>query len=99
VIRFFPNHPEDIGRLESLGRGRTEGNFMANIVTAKEVGQYLKLSESTIYKLAATGEIPGFKIGDSWRFDMEEILKMIGESKKGTSRERAKPGGEAKWQS
>jgi len=72
---------------------------MANIVTAKEVGKYLKLSESTIYKLAASGEIPGFKIGDSWRFDMEEILKMIGDSKKGISRGAAKPGGEAKWQS
>jgi len=54
---------------------------MENIVTAKEVGQYLKLSESTIYKLAASGEIPGFKIGDSWRFDMGEIQKMIQQSK------------------
>ncbi len=51
--------------------------FMSKIVTAKEVGQYLKLSESTIYKLASNGDIPGFKIGDSWRFDMEEILRMI----------------------
>jgi excisionase family DNA binding protein len=50
---------------------------MAKIVTAKELGQYLKLSESTIYKLASEGELPGFKIGDSWRFDMTEILKMI----------------------
>jgi|GEM_PF-661753 len=65
------------------------GGMIPNIVTAKEVGQYLKLSESTIYKLAASGEIPGFKIGDSWRFDMEEILEMIRESKIGTSREGA----------
>ncbi len=50
---------------------------MANIVTAKEVGHYLKLSESTIYKLAAQGNLPGFKIGDSWRFDMEEVVKLI----------------------
>jgi excisionase family DNA binding protein len=56
---------------------------MSKIVTAKEVGQYLKLSESTIYKLAATGEIPGFKIGDSWRFDMDEILNLIRGAKKG----------------
>jgi excisionase family DNA binding protein len=47
------------------------------IVTAKELGQYLKLSESTIYKLAGNGEIPGFRLGDSWRFDMEEILQTI----------------------
>ena len=56
---------------------------MSKIVTAKEVGQYLKLSESTIYKLAASGEIPGFKIGDSWRFDMEEIFNLIRGAKKG----------------
>jgi len=67
--------------------------MVPNIVTAKEVGQYLKLSESTIYKLAASGEIPGFKIGDSWRFDMEEILKMIRESKTESSRGGAGLGG------
>ena len=50
---------------------------MANFITAKELGRYLKLSEATIYKLALTGQIPGFKIGDSWRFDLDEILKLI----------------------
>ena len=48
-----------------------------NIVTAKEISQYLKLSESTVYKLASAGELPGFKIGDSWRFDMDLIVSMI----------------------
>ncbi len=33
------------------------------IVTAKELGQNLKLSESTIYKLAGNGEDPGFRLG------------------------------------
>ena len=54
---------------------------MPNIVTAREVGQYLKLTESTIYKLASRGELPGFKIGDSWRFEMDEVLKLIQEAK------------------
>ncbi len=54
---------------------------MSAIVTAKELGQYLKLSESTIYKLAAGGDLPGFKIGDSWRFEMDEVLKIIKEAK------------------
>jgi len=55
---------------------------MSNIVTPKELSRYLKLSESTIYKLASQGELPGFKIGDSWRFDMEEVMKVIREAKK-----------------
>ena len=55
---------------------------MGNIVTAKEVGQFLKLTGATIYRLALTGEIPGFKIGKSWRFDMDEIIKSIHKEKK-----------------
>lgn len=55
---------------------------MATIVTAKEVGHYLKLTESTIYKLALSGEIPGFRVGKSWRFDMEEIIRIIDSAKK-----------------
>jgi hypothetical protein len=40
--------------------------------------------------LASNGELPGFKIGDSWRFDMDEILKKIGEAKKENNRNRTK---------
>ena len=50
---------------------------MANIITAKELANLLKLGESTIYKLASSGRLPGFKIGDSWRFEMDEILKLF----------------------
>ena len=53
---------------------------MANIVTARELGQYLKVSDSTIYKLAHAGCLPGFKIGDSWRFDFVEITELIRQS-------------------
>jgi excisionase family DNA binding protein len=73
---------------EAYGEG-----MMPNFVTAKEVGRYLKLSESTIYKLAARGEIPGFKIGDSWRFDMEEVLKNIQRSRSICRRPPVVPGG------
>jgi purine-binding chemotaxis protein CheW len=50
---------------------------MMNIVTAKEVSQYLKLSESTLYKLAAKGDLRGIKIGGPWRFDRSEIQTVI----------------------
>ena len=57
-------------------------------MTAKELAQFLKLSESTIYKLASNGDIPGFKIGDSWRFDLEEIQKLIRQSKEKVKKQR-----------
>ena len=55
---------------------------MANILKARELGVYLKLSESTIYKLAADGKLPGFRIGKSWRFDLDEIVRLIHKEKK-----------------
>jgi len=61
---------------------------MENLMTAKELAQFLELSESTIYKLASNGDIPGFKIGDSWRFDLEEIQKLIRQSKEKVKKQR-----------
>ena len=55
---------------------------MNNIVTVKEVKNFLKLSESTIYKLIASREIPAFRVGDSWRFDMDENKTVVESAKK-----------------
>lgn len=57
------------------------GRIMARIVTAKEVAEYLRLNQNTIINLAVKGDLPGFKIGKSWRFDMDEIIATIEESK------------------
>lgn len=53
-----------------------------DIITIKEVAEYLKIKEKTAYALAAKGEIPGFKVGGSWRFDKNDIQQWI-ERKKG----------------
>lgn len=51
------------------------------ILTLKEVADYLKLTEKTAYRLAAEGKLPGFKVGGSWRFKREDILAWIEELK------------------
>ncbi|WP_444924908.1 methylation-associated defense system helix-turn-helix domain-containing protein MAD1 [Microbulbifer sp. DLAB2-AF] len=51
------------------------------ILTLKEVAEYLKLAEKTAYKLAAAGKLPGFKVGGSWRFKREDIEYWIEEQK------------------
>lgn len=43
------------------------------IWTIKELAAYLKLKEKTAYALVAKGEIPGFKVGGSWRFRQSDI--------------------------
>lgn len=51
--------------------------MQTDIMTIKEVSEYLKLAEKTAYRLAAQGKIPGFKIGGSWRFRRSEIDTWI----------------------
>ena len=46
---------------------------MAKLLTTKELAEYLKLTEVTIYKYATEGKIPGFKVGSRWRFDKDHI--------------------------
>ncbi|MDO9140469.1 MAG: helix-turn-helix domain-containing protein [Methylobacter sp.] len=39
----------------------------------KEVAAYLKINERTVYRLAASGDIPAFKVGGSWRFRKDTL--------------------------
>ena len=49
----------------------------SNIMTIREVAEYLKLTEKTAYRHAADGKIPGFKVGGVWRFRRSEIDRWI----------------------
>ena len=46
---------------------------MTDVMTVREVAEYLKVKDRTIYRLVANREIPGFKVGGSWRFRKTEI--------------------------
>jgi excisionase family DNA binding protein len=46
-------------------------------MTVKDLSAYLNMKEKTIYKLAAEGTMPGFKLGGSWRFRLSEIEAWI----------------------
>lgn len=57
------------------------------ILTIREVADFLKINEKTAYKLASAGKIPGFKVGGSWRFERQEIAnwmkRQVEEQKRG----------------
>ena len=55
---------------------------MPEIMTTKELANYLKLHEITICKYAAEGTIPAVRIGRVWRFDKETIDKWIKEGQR-----------------
>lgn len=47
------------------------------ILTLDEVAAYLKAGKKTVYRLAQQGQIPGFKLGGTWRFRRTELDHWI----------------------
>lgn len=44
-----------------------------DVLTIREVADYLKVNEKTVYTLAQKRRIPGFKVGGQWRFRREDL--------------------------
>jgi len=47
------------------------------ILTVRQVADYLKVNERTVYRMATAGKLPAFKVGASWRFKQVEIELWI----------------------
>ncbi|TET32856.1 MAG: DNA-binding protein [Planctomycetota bacterium] len=47
------------------------------VLTIGELSEYLKISKSTLYKLAQEGNLPGQKVGKHWRFHREVIDRWL----------------------
>ncbi|MBV9709084.1 MAG: helix-turn-helix domain-containing protein [Chloroflexi bacterium] len=64
-----------------LGRGLAKSGgsceVMDEIMEPKEVAKLLKVNHRTIVRWAEQGKLPGFKLGDLWRFRREAIEEYI----------------------
>ncbi|MHB8841652.1 MAG: helix-turn-helix domain-containing protein [Candidatus Aquicultor sp.] len=49
----------------------------AEIMTTKQLAEYLQMSQITICRLAREKKLPGLKIGKEWRFQKELIDRFI----------------------
>lgn len=47
------------------------------ILTTKEVAEYLNIHPLTVHRYAREGKIPAFKIGTDWRFHKKYLEKWI----------------------
>jgi len=45
------------------------------VMSVKDLAQYLKVTRATIYKLVRRGELPAFRLGGEWRFNLESVEK------------------------
>jgi excisionase family DNA binding protein len=47
------------------------------VLTLRQIADYLDCHYTTVYGLARHGEIPGFKLGNEWRFLKSDVDKWI----------------------
>lgn len=62
------------------------------VITIGELAEYLHVHRSTLYRLLKRQQLPGFKIGSDWRFNVETIDEwrmQQGAALKETSQEEA----------
>ena len=60
-----------------------EGAAMATVLTLEEVASYLRVHPSTIYRLLKKKQLPAFKVGSDWRFNVESIDRWRAEAERG----------------
>jgi len=58
------------------------------VMTVKDIADYLHMHPMTIYKYVKEGKIPAFKVGTSWRIRRDSIQKWIKESEQQKERGR-----------
>ena len=50
-----------------------------DIMDVKEASEYLKIKQPTLYKYVNEGIVPGFKVGNLWRFTKTALDRWIEE--------------------
>jgi excisionase family DNA binding protein len=45
----------------------------SKVLTVREVSEYLRVHPSTIYRLLRQHQLPAFRVGSDWRFNVEAI--------------------------
>jgi excisionase family DNA binding protein len=54
----------------------------AEVLTLEQLAQLLQLDVEMVRGLAETGELPGRKLGEEWRFSRDAVLTWLGEGER-----------------
>lgn len=69
--------------LDRFTKAMSSAASKAEIMTIREVAEYLKVNERTIYRLLAAQKLPAFKVGGAWRFRRTDIDSWIASQSEG----------------
>ena len=50
---------------------------LPEIITAKQLAEFLQISETTVKRALKSGELQGFKAGRDWRIEKESVIRWL----------------------
>ena len=50
------------------------------VMTPAQLAELLQVDEEAVFALAETGDLPGHKVGEEWRFSRTAVLAWLGEA-------------------
>jgi excisionase family DNA binding protein len=65
-----PDDPASKAQIGGCSRMKLDNS---RVMTVKELSDYLKVHPSTVYRQLKRGQLPAFKVGSDWRFNVESI--------------------------
>ena len=68
---------------------------MATVMTLEEVAEFLRVHPSTVYRLLKSRNIPAFKVGSDWRFNIDSIEKWVVKLETAQSPDQSLPAADA----
>lgn len=58
---------------------------MRTLLTPKEVAERLAVSETTVHRLVARGELPAIRVGRQWRFAPADVESYLARTREAAS--------------
>jgi excisionase family DNA binding protein len=62
---------------ELKGKGNYQGNQLKEILTIQEVADFLRIHRTTVTRLAKSGEIKSYKLGNRRLFLHNEVIEFF----------------------
>jgi excisionase family DNA binding protein len=80
IIKMSPRKME-IAKVTTEPRPKSDKEF--RILTVRELAGYLRVHQTTVYRLLKEKKLPAFRVGADWRFNHEAIDRwMRGQQKR-----------------
>jgi excisionase family DNA binding protein len=67
-----------------MTKTRVGSDNASSVITVRELAEYLRVHQSTVYRLLRGNKLPSFRVGSDWRFSREAVEQWMSEQQRRT---------------